>query len=224
MNDARPFVKVCGITSEADAFVCVGLGVDALGFIFAPSPRQMSTSSVADIVKRLPSEVLTVGVFKDEAPARVAEIANGIGLGAVQLHGHETPQDTAYVAERVACTIKAFSAGDPQVASFDRFGCELMLIDAESPGSGEVFDWRLAEGVVDHGRLIVSGGLHSGNVAQAIARLHPLGVDVATGVEASPGHKDPKKLSQFVSAVRAVAYQDAAHEEGTSPYDWLAER
>ena len=87
-------VKICGITSEADALLAIGLGADALGFIFAPSPRQVSAAAVADIVKRLPFGVLTVGVFRDEAPARVVEIANHIGLGAVQLHGHETAEDS----------------------------------------------------------------------------------------------------------------------------------
>ncbi|HEX4081967.1 MAG TPA: phosphoribosylanthranilate isomerase, partial [Acidimicrobiales bacterium] len=88
------FVKICGITSEADALLAVGLGADALGFIFAPSPRQVAPAVVGDIVKRLPHGVLTVGVFRDDAPRRVVEIANQIGLGAVQLHGHETAEDT----------------------------------------------------------------------------------------------------------------------------------
>jgi phosphoribosylanthranilate isomerase len=223
-------IKICGITSEADAMVAIGLGADALGFIFAPSPRQMSVSSVSDIVRRLPDDVLTVGVFRDEAPQRVVEIANNVGLGAVQLHGHESVEDTQWVAGRVRTVIKAFSAGEPAIARFEDFGCDFLLIDGASPGSGEVFDWRLAEGVADPGRLFVSGGLHAGNVAQAILHLRPYGVDVSTGVEASPGEKDPMKLDAFIKAARAAAQVVAGEHPGPAddsepaPYDWLRDR
>jgi phosphoribosylanthranilate isomerase len=228
----QPVIKICGITSEADALLAVGLGADALGFIFAPSPRQMTPTAVSDIVKRVPAEVLTVGVFRDESSRRVVEIANTVGLGAVQLHGHESIGDVQWVAARVPCTIKAFAAGEAAITRFEEFGCDFLLIDGTSPGSGEVFDWRLAEGVVDHRRLFVSGGLHSGNVAQAIVRLHPHGVDVATGVERAPGEKDPQKLADFVAEVRRGAALVAAEHPGAddgdgsepSPYDWFTER
>jgi phosphoribosylanthranilate isomerase len=226
------FVKICGITSEADALLAIGFGADAVGFIFAPSPRQVSPSAVADIVKRLPHDILTVGVFRDETPQRVVEIANQIGLGAVQLHGHERAEDCRWVRERVARTIKAFSAGDRTISRFSDFGADYLLIDGPSPGSGEVFDWRLGEGVVDPNHLIVSGGLHPGNVAQAITRLRPFGVDVASGVEASPGRKDPKLLRDFVAEARAAARRvgeerGAADGDGNAiagdgdPYDWM---
>ena len=234
MSDSL-FVKICGVTSEADALLAVGLGADAVGFIFAPSPRQITATAVADIVKRLPHGVLTVGVFRDEAPARVVELANHIGLGAVQLHGHETAEDSQWVRERVACTIKAFSAGDRTIDRFTEFGADYLLIDGPSPGSGQVFDWRLGEGVVDPGRLIVSGGLQPDNVGEAIAHLHPFGVDVASGVEAAPGRKDPQLVQAFVAnARRAAALLEAegveASEAGetpagigphTAPYDWM---
>jgi phosphoribosylanthranilate isomerase len=230
-------VKICGITSEADALLAVGLGADVLGFVFAPSPRQVTVSSVADIVKRLPHEVLTVGVFRDEAPSRVVEIANHIGLGAVQLHGHETAEDCLWVRERVACTIKAFAAGERAVGRFAEFGADYLMIDGPSPGSGQVFDWRLGEGVVDHGRLIVSGGLRPDNVAQAVAHLRPRGVDVASGVESGPGRKDPHLLRDFVANAREAAaavaadhparYEAADSWDGEprsaadAPYDWM---
>jgi phosphoribosylanthranilate isomerase len=225
-----PVVKICGITSEADALLAVGLGADALGFIFAPSPRQMTPGAVSDIVKRVPPEVLTVGVFRDESPRRVVEIANTVGLGAVQLHGHESIEDAQWVAARVGTTIKAFAAGESAIARFEEFGCDYILIDGASPGSGEVFDWRLAEGVVDHRRLFVSGGLHAGNVARAIVHLHPRGVDVSTGVERAPGEKDPQKIAAFVAAVRVGAAEVAAahprsdDDSEPAPYDWLTDR
>ena len=198
------FIKICGITSEADALLAVGMGASAVGFVFAPSPRQMAPSAVADIVKRLPHETVTVGVFRDEAPRRVIEIANQIGLQAVQLHGVESIEDTQWVAQRVRRTIKAFAAGHRNIDRFNEYGAQLLLIDGANPGSGELFDWRLAEGVVDPRRLIVAGGLTPENVGAAIAHLHPWGVDVASGVEASLGVKDPGKLREFIAAARAA--------------------
>ncbi len=233
-----PFVKICGVTSEADALLAVGVGASAVGFVFAPSPRQMAPSAVADIVKRLPHETVTVGVFRDEAAQRVMEIANLAGLKAVQLHGMESAADTAWVAARAGWTIKAFPAGHRNIEQFDRYGAETLLIDGQKPGSGELFDWRLAEGVIDPGRLIVSGGLEPENVSQAIIHLRPWGVDVASGVESRPGVKDPGKLRAFVAAVRDGARRaamlsdsgadDGPWEEGSetrpgAPFDWQEE-
>lgn len=229
-------VKICGITSEADALLTVGLGADAVGFVLAPSPRQISPAAAADILKRLPHDVLTVGVFRDEAPSRVVEIANGVGFGAVQLHGHETADACRWIRERVACTIKAFPAGDRTISRFGEFGADYLMIDGKSPGSGAVFDWRLAEGVADPRRMFVSGGLDPDNVAEAVARLTPRGVDVASGVEASPGRKDPRKLREFIVNARQAAAGAAAptggatdavfpdeelKPEASEPYDWM---
>lgn len=208
------FVKICGITSEADALLAVGMGASAVGFIFAPSPRQMAPAAVADIVKRLPFETMTVGVFRDEARQRVVDIANQIGLGAVQLHGMESTEDTRWIADRTRRTIKAFPAGHRYIERFPEYGAQIMLIDGANPGSGELFDWRLAEGVVDPTRLIVSGGLRPENVGAAIAHLHPWGVDVSTGVEVSPGVKDPGKLREFIGAAHAAAREVAATAGG----------
>jgi phosphoribosylanthranilate isomerase len=223
-------VKICGVTSEADALLAVGLGADAIGFVFAPSPRQVAPQAVRRIIERVPPEILTVGVFRNEARTRVVDIVNGIGLRAAQLHGDETAEDTRWVAERIPFTIKAFPAGHRNIARIDDYGVETVLVDAQSPGSGEVFDWRLAEGVADPARLIVSGGLHAGNVADAIAHLHPFGVDVSSGVESEPGRKDPSKVRAFVMAARTAAGEkvdDDAEvgfpdddEELGRPFDW----
>jgi phosphoribosylanthranilate isomerase len=230
-------VKICGITSEEDALLAVALGADAVGFVFAPSPRQMTPQVVERIIHRLPREILTVGVFRDEAPKRVVEVVNGIGLKAAQLHGSESASDSRFVAERVALTIKAFPAGHPDMSRSSEFGAQAVLVDGTSPGSGEVFEWRLAEGVIDPSRLIVSGGLNSGNVGDAIGHLHPFGVDVSTGVEESPGKKDPRKMREFVAAVRFASTEDRADgspgsdqetDEGggdpdDEPFDWRAD-
>jgi len=209
-DESELFVKICGITSEADALLAVGMGASAVGFIFAPSPRQMAPAAVADIVKRLPHETVTVGVFRDELPRRVVEIAGQIGLRAVQLHGFESAEDTRWVGERVHWTIKAFPAGHRNIERFSEYGAQTLLVDGPNPGSGELFDWRLAEGVVDPTRLLVSGGLRPDNVAGAVAHLHPWGVDVASGVEASPGVKDPGKVRDFVLAAREAGRRVAA--------------
>jgi phosphoribosylanthranilate isomerase len=220
------FVKICGITSEADALLCVGCGADAVGFIFAPSARQVSVQVAADIAKRLPPEILTVGVFRDEAPQRVVETVQMAGLGAAQLHGHESSDETAWVRSRVPMVIKAFPAGDRTIGRFADFGADFLLIDGVNPGSGEVFDWRLAEGVADPTRLIVSGGLHPGNVAQAVAHLRPYGVDVDSGVEAAPGRKDPLKVHDFIANARAAGVEAEARDPletdsgDDEPYDW----
>jgi len=238
-TEAELFVKICGVTSEADALLAVGMGASAVGFIFAPSPRQMAPAAVADIVKRLPHETVTVGVFRDESPRRVVEIAGQIGLRAVQLHGFESTEDCRWVAERVHWTIKAFPAGHRNIERFLEYGAQTLLIDGPAPGSGELFDWRLAEGVVDPSRLMVSGGLRPDNVAGAVAHLHPWGVDVASGVESAPGVKDPGKVRDFVTAARQAGRQvvtehraavgHLAPEDATGPrratdlFDWQDE-
>jgi phosphoribosylanthranilate isomerase len=209
-NPEDLFVKICGVTSEADALLAVGMGASAVGFIFAPSPRQMAPAAVADIVKRLPHETVTVGVFRDESPQRVIEIANQIGLRAVQLHGVESVEDTQWIAGRIGWTIKAFPAGHRNIERFAAYGAQTLLIDGANPGSGELFDWRLAEGVVDPRRLLVSGGLDPDNVGAAVAHLHPWGVDVASGVESTPGVKDPGRLRAFITAARRAGRDAAA--------------
>jgi phosphoribosylanthranilate isomerase len=220
------FVKICGVTSEADALLCVSLGADAVGFIFAPSARQISAQLAADIAKRLPPEILTVGVFRDEAPQRVVEKVQRAGLGAAQLHGHESSQETAWIRARLPLVIKAFPAGDRTISRFAEFGADYLLIDGTNPGSGEVFDWRLAEGVADPNRLIVSGGLQPLNVAQAVAHLRPYGVDVSTGVESAPGRKDPLKVRDFIVNARAAALEADTRDPlvaavgDDEPYDW----
>ena len=205
------FVKVCGTTSEEDALLAVAMGADAVGFVFAPSPRQVSAGLVRDIVKRLPREVVTVGVFRDEAPDRVVRIVNDAGLRAAQLHGHETAEQAQFVRDRVPLLIQAFPAGDPAVARAHEYRPDAILLDAATPGSGHVFDWDLAQGPSGI-RLILAGGLTPDNVAAAIAQVHPWGVDVVTGVESSPGRKDPVKVRAFVANAKAAAPDDQEEE------------
>ena len=214
----RFFVKICGITTEEDALLAVGLGASAVGFVLAPSPRQLAASRVGDIVKRLPADVVSIGVFRDEAPARVVDIVNHAGLTGAQLHGHETPEMTQYVRERVGLVIKAFPAGSPRLHDADVFGADLVLVDAPTPGSGRLVDFAALQGLGDASRLVLAGGLTPDNVTEAIQRVSPFGVDVATGVESSPGVKDPRKVAAFITAARAAA--PAPPEMTEEPFDW----
>lgn len=234
------FIKICGTTTEDDALLAVAMGANAIGFIFAPSPRQIAPQRVADIVKRLPREdILTVGVFRDDAPRRVVEVVYAAGLQAAQLHGRETPEETRWVRQRVPMVIKALPGGDPRVARAADYGADAILLDAANPGTGKVFDWALTGDLPEGQKLIIAGGLTPGNVASAVARVKPWGVDVASGVEASPGVKDPMKVKAFVeaakraalglaapaTALRGRAGQSEASAQGmpdgvVGPYDW----
>jgi phosphoribosylanthranilate isomerase len=216
------FIKICGTTSEEDALLAVAMGADAVGFIFAPSPRQIAPQVAADIVKRLPHDIVTVGVFRDEAPLRVVDICHAAGLAVAQLHGRETAEQTRWVRARVGRVWKAFPAGSARVTASAEYGADAIMLDAPHPGSGEVFDWAFAQEVPVGQQLVVAGGLTAGNVAGAIARTRPWGVDVVTGVEVAPGRKDPVKLREFIAAARAAAPPE--HQpQGAGPYDWQEE-
>jgi phosphoribosylanthranilate isomerase len=216
------FVKICGITNEDDALLAVALGADALGFVFAPSVRQIAVQKVYDITRRLPPEILTVGVFRDEHPKRVVEMTQSAGLRAVQLHGHESPDDVAYVAQHIRTVIKAVTAGSVDALRASSFGTSMVLVDAPAPGSGEVFDWSLAGELPEGLNVILAGGLTPENVASGIAQVRPFGVDVSSGVEASPGRKDPILMKRFIEAARLAAPTDYTGGE-KAPYDWMHE-
>ncbi|MDQ3468202.1 MAG: phosphoribosylanthranilate isomerase, partial [Actinomycetota bacterium] len=132
------FVKVCGITNEDDALLAVAMGADAVGFIFAPSPRQIAPQQAYDITRRLPPEILTVGVFRDEHPKLLLDIVNRAGVKAAQLHGNETAATVAEVARALRWVIKAYPAGSPKVAQAGSLATDLILLDAPSPGSGQL--------------------------------------------------------------------------------------
>lgn len=214
------FVKICGITSEEDALLAIAMGADAVGFVFAPSSRQVAAGLVRDIVRRLPPEVMTVGVFRDESPQRVVEVVNTVGLRAAQLHGHETVEHTRLVRSKVPFVIKGFPAGDPALDRADEFGADAILIDSHAPGSGEVFDWSLAEGAPINRRVILAGGLTPDNVTEAVELVRPWGVDVSTGVENAPGHKDAVKVREFVRNAKAAAPRRYRGDEEERPFDW----
>ncbi len=227
------FVKICGTTSEEDALLAVAMGAEALGFVFAPSPRQMRPQDVADIVKRLPPEIMTVGVFRDDVPERIVHIVRSTGLKGAQIHGGFTADDAVAVRRAIFHTFVAFPAGDPRVRDAHEYEPYAVLLDAARPGSGQVFDWSLAEEVPSDVKLIVAGGLTTDNVVDVIRTVHPWGVDVVSGVESSPGRKDPVKLRAFIAKAHAAGKElrDAARQPPPEPptvspgppgafYDW----
>jgi phosphoribosylanthranilate isomerase len=221
------FVKICGITNESDALLAVAMGADAVSFVFAPSARQIAPVIARDIARRLPPEIITLGVFRDESAQRVVEVVNTMGLRGAQLHGRETPDQAAWVSSRVPVTFKAFGIDDPMLDRADEYEVDAVVIDAPSPGSGEVFDWTLVERLPVSRRIILAGGLTPENVAQAIDQVKPWGVDVSSGVEAAPGRKDPLKLRYFLNAAKADDDEELWHAQELAGvpemFDWQDE-
>jgi phosphoribosylanthranilate isomerase len=201
-------VKICGITNWADAQRAIEAGCDALGFNFyRHSPRYVTPQAAAAIRNRLPKEIAAVGVFVNEAPEAVAELAETLRLDYVQLHGEERPA-VARAVGRATPVIKAFRVGPRfRVARVAGYPAAAFLLDGAPArgrlrgGTGCSFDWSLARAAARYGPIVIAGGLTPDNVAQAIRTARPAAVDVASGVESAPGRKDPRKLRAFLDAV-----------------------
>ena len=181
------FVKICGITNEEDALLAVAMGADAVGFIFAPSSRQIAVTLARDIARRLPPEILTVGVFRDEAPQRVVEIVNTAGLPRRSSTATRRPAEAEWIRERVPFVIQAFSAGDRMLDRVAEYTAPTPSCIDSPPAAARArcSTGRWPSGLPLDRRVILAGGLTPDNVADAIHRVHPWGVDVATGVEAA---------------------------------------
>ena len=205
-------VKICGITNLEDAVLAAELGAHALGFIFYPkSPRSVRLEVAREIIRNLPPFIMTVGVFVDEEAGVVRGIAETAGLDWVQLHGSESPEYCRSLKRRV---IKGFRIKDPSSLSLlpdYRGSVQAFLLDTykagTAGGTGETFDWALARQAGELGPIILAGGLTPANVAQAISAARPAAVDVASGVEARPGKKDPVRLREFFEAVKGASDQ-----------------
>jgi phosphoribosylanthranilate isomerase len=201
-------VKICGITRPEDAELAVELGAWAIGFILWPGSKRAADPAVAaGIVAALRRRVETVGVFVNAHLDDVAHAADAIGFTHVQLHGDEGPAFCSEVARRTGAkvikAIRVSSASDFQ--DLERFHTDFHLLDTAKRGAfggtGETWDWALAARRKRKAPVILSGGLTPENVAAGIAAVDPFAVDVASGVEASPGIKDPDKLAAFMAAV-----------------------
>jgi phosphoribosylanthranilate isomerase len=198
-------VKVCGITRLEDARLAVELGAAAIGFVFwAGSPRFIEPERACAITAELPSLVTPVGVFVNETGTRIGTVAALVGLGAVQLHGDETPAFARALPHRVIRAVGLRDAGD--VVSIGVWPPAVtLLVDAHDPdrrgGTGRTVDWTLAARIASARPTILSGGLRAENVESAIEAVRPFAVDVASGVEAAPGIKDPARMRAFFRAV-----------------------
>ena len=200
------FVKICGMTRVEDAMAAVDAGAGAIGFIFWPaSPRFIDPHRARKIAAMLPPFVTAVGVFVNQPLDYVNGVSSLVRLGAVQLHGDETP---AFAAAVTSPVIKAMSLGAGDVQAWP---AEVrLLLDVHDPvvrgGTGRTIDWTAAADVAAQRRILLAGGLTPDNVADAVARVRPFGIDVSSGVESAPGIKDHRRLRALFEAVH-----DAGH-------------
>ncbi len=200
-------VKVCGITNVADARVAAEAGTDAVGFIFAQSPRQVSAEEARRISLALPENVLKVGVFVNAPPEEVLRVAREVGLDLAQLHGDETPEAVAAVRAGGLPVMKALRVRHADdLADVERFDADLFLLDAYSEkargGTGERFDWGVAKSLRGHGNIVVSGGLAPENVREALDFFEPYGVDASSSLEDAPGKKNEESVRRFIVAAK----------------------
>lgn len=201
-------IKICGITNLDDALMAVEAGADALGFVFVQgSSRYILPDQAADIIRRLPPFVQSVGLFVNEELVTVNAYADRCGIDLIQLHGEETPDFCAAVKRRI---IKAFrvkeSSSLDHIRNYEVAG---YLLDAWSPvahgGTGTTFNWEIAARAVAGHSIILAGGLTPENVAEAVAKVNPYAVDVSSGVESAPGKKDAGLVSRFIRATRSMS-------------------
>jgi phosphoribosylanthranilate isomerase len=193
------FVKICGITQLEDALAAVDAGANAIGFVFWPkSPRCIDPYRARAIAAQLPPFVTAVGLFVNQPREYVNGVASLVRLGAVQLHGDETPEFAASIAAPV---IKALSVDHAQAWPAGA----TLLLDAHDPvqrgGTGRTIDWIAAAAIAARRRVLLAGGLTPDNVADAIAQVRPFGIDVSSGVERAPGVKDHRRLKALFEAV-----------------------
>ncbi|MGD8314154.1 MAG: phosphoribosylanthranilate isomerase [Syntrophobacterales bacterium] len=204
-------IKICGITNKEDALAAAHLGADALGFVFAASPRKVSAESAREIIKALPPFVKTVGVFVDEDPERVSSIAALCGLDILQLHGSESVDYCSSFDRRVIKAVRMQSRDELKKLSKYVDVVDGLLLDTYVPnksgGTGITFDWQLAVEARRYGRIILAGGLNPENVAAAIKMVKPYAVDASSGLERSPGVKNHEKMAQFIRKATEAARQ-----------------
>jgi phosphoribosylanthranilate isomerase len=202
-------VKVCGIRRLDDAQLAVELGASAVGFVFwRRSPRYVEPELARTIAAALPEGVMVTGVFVDQPTTEVTNIADAVGLDAIQLHGGEAVGEYAALPQRLIKAVAIDDQFDP--ARIDVLPDDVaVLLDAHDPvrrgGTGRTIDWNIAAAIAARRETILSGGLNAANIADAVARVRPHMIDVSSGVEAAPGRKDPRKLREFFAAIQSVS-------------------
>lgn len=198
-------VKICGITSAADALAAVDAGADALGFMFyAASPRNVSFSVAAEIIRQLPPFVAKVGVFVNPAEDDVRRAISECGLDTLQFHGEEPPEFCRRFGLK---TMKAFRVRDAEsLKQTEPYTSEAWLLDSyvagQLGGTGARFNWDLATEAARQHTVLLAGGLTPDNAAEAVRKVRPYGLDVSSGVESAPGKKDAAKARAFIAAAK----------------------
>src|ERR1017187_9051109 len=221
------WIKICGKTSLKDAQLAAEAGADAVGFVFAPSPRRVTAAQVADLVPHLPTALEKIGVFVDAPFEEIEATVRAAALTGVQLHFNAAPDLPARLRERFGPALQilrvihfgAESAAEAEAIVQDPY-VDAVMVDSRTAtavgGSGQSFDWLAASKTLFEGAPrrerppVAAGGLNPENVAQAIATLRPWGIDVVSGVEAAPGRKDPAKVRAFIANAKA-AHRDKVH-------------
>lgn len=202
------FIKVSGVTTEEDALFSIGLGANAVGFEFGPTPRQISPTLAHDIVRRLPQGAFAIGVFRHEMPQRIVEIANTIGLSGVQVDGPISAEELRYVADRVNTVLRSV-ASTANVASWPLdAGIDYVVLPEADDHHSLVDCLEVFADETLRVPLIASGGLTASNVVDVVQNYPVWGVDVRSGVETAPGEKDPVLLGEFIANAR-WAYDNA---------------
>ncbi len=202
-------IKICGITNLEDAQIAAELGADALGFIFAPSPRQVSLQRAKEIIQKLPPFLTKVGVFVNEELNTVARAMSYCGLDVVQLHGEETPDYCRSLGERWR-VIKSFRVKDgDSLLPLPDYEVSAYLLDTYvkgiAGGTGKTFNWELAREAKRFGRIILAGGLNPENITEAIETVKCYAVDVSSGIEAERGKKDFDKMRLFIKRAKEAS-------------------
>ena len=200
-------VKICGITDPGDARAAADAGADAIGCIFAESPRRVGVEEAHRISVALPENVARVGVFVDEDPAEISRISQEVGLDLAQLHGDETPEAVTALREAGVKVMKALRVESAAtLEALDAYEAELFLLDAHSArargGTGERFDWGVAKSLKGRDNIVVSGGLGPENVREAVEFFEPFGVDASSSLEDGPGRKNGELVRRFVLAAK----------------------
>jgi len=196
---AKYLIKICGVTNVLDAQAVMTAGADALGMIFAESPRAISTATATQVSQMTEGQLTRVAVFRDRSDAEILTTLDLVGFDAVQLHDHLSGELETRLRARGLSIIKALAITSEEFAVFDEHRVDAVLIDGPRPGAGESHSWaRLEERAFDV-PVVAAGGLTPANVASVIDLIHPWGVDCASGVEKRPGEKDATRVSNFVA-------------------------
>ncbi|MXM66865.1 phosphoribosylanthranilate isomerase [Streptomyces sp. HUCO-GS316] len=198
------FIKLCGLKTEEDVDTAAEVGADAIGFMFADSPRRVDATTAIRLIERIPSHVMTVGVFRNQPVDYIRSLANITGIGAVQLHGNEERGHFAALRDGSWTLIRGASYREP-VPQCGQMGEDILLLDAPTPGAGITWDWTRKAFRSPGDEWLLAGGLTPDNVAEAVEITRPWGVDVSSGIESVRGVKDSGLIRAFVKAARAVA-------------------